>query len=362
MALNFKNSRNATLTKQNSNSIKIKEKIPFEHSYSIKIKKPKLSSYLDSLLGETLDFDRFCFFDTETTGLSGGAGTVIFLAGIGYFEEDSFIVKQYFIDNPGKEVLLIENLREIMRRKEIVVSYNGKSFDMPLLQSRAVMNRLDEVNFDSQIDLLHISRFIWKKSLKNCKLSTIETEILNIRRFGDIPGQLIPAAYREFLLRGNTEQIKKIIYHNREDIVSLARILSYLCEFTNSLENFDINVAIARKLFLSGYYEKSLEILRKSLDTRENISVEKKKQVFMLAASCLKKKKDFKGAAKLWEKIKTNESYFELVKYLEHKKKDYIKAKNIALILLKSNNSKKEIEAINYRLARLERKINLTSI
>lgn len=363
MALNFKNIKNASISQRNLNEVKqSNEKIPFEHIFKIKIQKPKISENLSLLLGQKIDVNRLCFFDTETTGLSGGAGTVIFLAGIGYFEDEGFIVKQFFIDKPGKEVILIENLKEIMKTKNEIVTYNGKSFDMPLLNTRTIMNRVSEIKYLKQIDLLHVSRFIWKEYLINCKLSTIETQILKMRRIGDIPGQFIPAAYREFILRGETSQIKKIIYHNREDIVSLARILEFLGENAINLKNYFINMAISRKLYLINHYEQSLSILRKTLDLLEIPTINQKKDIFKSAAVCLKRQKKFDEAAKLWSFLKTEESYFELVMYYEHKKKDYMKAKELCLFLINKKNTRIKKDNLIYRLSRLNRKLEQSTI
>jgi len=360
MALNF----NKLHSKKQFKSKKTKDTlntIPFNHSITIdfsNLKELPVSKKFNYLVNNNFDLNDLCFFDTETTGLSGGAGTVIFLAGIGFFDNKKFVVKQFFIDNPGKEVLLIENLRKIMERKKAVISYNGKCFDVPLLHSRAVMNRVKKVKVENQIDLLHISRFIWKSSLPNCKLTTIERKVLNINRTDeDIPGNLIPGAYRDFLLRRDDTQIKKIIYHNREDIVSLARVYLYLLEKSYRLDDFSVNFAIAKKMFSLSEYDSCLEMLRKTLDSSTFISVEKKKEIFWLASLCLKKQKKFKEASKLWEILKTNQAYLELAKYYEHKEKNYSKAKNVTEILLaysKGKNSQKLIHRLNRLNAKLQ--------
>ncbi len=359
MALNFNklHSKKQFTSKKTNN---ISKTIPFNHDFQIdfpNIEYFQINDNFNYLIESKHNLNDFCFFDTETTGLSGGAGTVIFLAGIGFFDNNKFVVKQFFIDNPGKEVLLIESLRKIIEEKKAVVSYNGKCFDVPLLHSRAVMNRVEKVNVKAQIDLLHTSRFIWKNSLPNCKLTTIERKVLGINRTNeDIPGHLIPVAYRDFLLRGDDSQIKKIIYHNREDIISLARVYLYLLEKSERLDDFFVNFAIAKKMFAVSNYDSCLKMLRKTLDSNLFISVDKKKDIFWLASLCLKKQKKFKEAAKLWEKLKTNQSYLELAKYYEHKEKNYQKAMEITKYLLAQYKTNVR-DGLNHRFNRLYKKL-----
>jgi uncharacterized protein YprB with RNaseH-like and TPR domain len=362
MALNFGNLHNKQQFKKRI-AKNVEELIPFEHVFKINFSNLEyfsVNNNLSCLIEGNYNLNSLCFFDTETTGLSGGAGTVIFLAGIGYFDNSQLIVKQFFIDSPAKEVMLIESLRKIMNERQVIVSYNGKCFDVPLLHSRAVMNKVEKIKVQTQIDLLHISRFIWKNSLSDCKLTTIERQILRIKRTDDdIAGHLIPAAYRDFLIRGEVKLIKKIIYHNREDIVSLARLYLYLYDKSMKLNNLSVSIAIAKKMFGNNEFESCLAILRKSLDNSVQVPLDIKKEIFWIASMCLKKQKKYTEASKLWEKLKTSEAYLELAKYYEHKERNFKKAVEITKLLLAKNNKNKNSDKLNHRLNRLNKKLNI---
>ena len=161
-------------------------------------KNPELSLDLLSkkTVKENIHLENCLFFDLETTGLAGGTGTYPFLLGFGYFMNNVLHVEQYFLPDFGREFYLFKELDEFFRRFSILVSYNGKSYDYPLLRNRFVMNKLNaEWTHWKHIDLLHIVRRIWSDSFPSRDLQTIEREVLGRKREGDIPGYLIPGAY-----------------------------------------------------------------------------------------------------------------------------------------------------------------------
>lgn len=172
------------------------------------------------------------FLDTETTGLSGGAGTCVFLVGVGCFQGDEFLLRQYFLPDFRWEEAFLEELKEMVlegargRGFQILVSFNGKAFDLHLLENRYLLNRLQPpFRHLLHLDLLHVSRALWKGDVECCSLQGLEDTLLGFRRPHDIPSFLIPRAYLSYLHRGQTEDLRRVLEHNRLDLLSLVSLL-----------------------------------------------------------------------------------------------------------------------------------------
>ncbi|MDZ7361193.1 MAG: ribonuclease H-like domain-containing protein [candidate division KSB1 bacterium] len=178
-----------------------------------------------------LDPARALFLDTETTGLAGGAGTAAFLVGVGRFEEGTFVVRQYFLRQPSEEAAMLKQLRAAAEQSRGLITFNGKSFDIPLLRTRAVLNRFT-IDFDRlpHFDVLHAARRLWKDQFADCSLVGLESHILQIRRSRDIPSALIPQIFFDFLRYGDTAQLPEVFAHNRQDIVSMAALLARIAQ------------------------------------------------------------------------------------------------------------------------------------
>ena len=205
--------------------------------------------------GDTFDVKRALFIDTETTGLSGGAGTVAFLVGCGYIEGDRFIVRQYLMPDYSAEPAMLSALGELFSRYDILVHYNGRRFDVPLLKDRFVMKRMDE-DLDSmeQLDLLYPARKAWKLRLGCCRLSYIESAILGMPERDDIPGSEIPARYFESVKTGDIGLLTDVIEHNRQDIVTMTTLLVKLDSIyhdpekvTEQLDEYSLGRAFERQ-------------------------------------------------------------------------------------------------------------------
>jgi uncharacterized protein YprB with RNaseH-like and TPR domain len=173
--------------------------------------------------------EEFLFFDLETSGLSGGAGTVAFLAAFGKLVKKpggcTLHITQYLLlDYPGENDFLEALLGEFNNKEQIIVSYNGKCFDSQILKTRCLMNRIQPPEY-FHVDLLHPARRLWRTVLEDCSQATIETGILSLDRDGDIPGALAPDIWFDFLKTGNAEQLMGICDHNCRDIAGLAGIL-----------------------------------------------------------------------------------------------------------------------------------------
>lgn len=179
--------------------------------------------YLDAS-GVTPDISSTLFIDTETTGLAGGTGTHVFLVGIGRFEGGRFLVRQYFLRHPGEERALLDAIERDVRDSSCIVTYNGRTFDIPMLETRFRMHHHACTFPDLHLDLLHPARSVWKHRLPSCSLGTIEQHILGVTRVDDAPGWLIPQLYFTYLQSRNVNTLHNVFNHNQQDIVSLARI------------------------------------------------------------------------------------------------------------------------------------------
>lgn len=172
-----------------------------------------------------IDLERALFLDTETTGLAGGSGTCAFLVGLGFVEDDSFVVRQLFMRDYDEEAAMLKALGELLSRFDILLSYNGKSFDIPLLESRFVLSR-QRLSFERMLhfDLLHPARSLWKARIESCRLMELESRLLGLEREDDVPGHMIPDLYFRFVRTGDASRIGNVFHHNRHDILSLAAL------------------------------------------------------------------------------------------------------------------------------------------
>jgi len=186
----------------------------------------------------------FVFFDLETTGLSGGAGTVAFLAAFGRIISGKLHITQYLLlDYSGQNDFLENIITEFNNNKSFIVTYNGKSFDSQVLNSMCLVNRIKPPLYN-HVDLIHPARRLWKRIINDCSQASIEKNILGINRKDDISGALAPEIWFEFLKTGNTERLKGICDHNICDISGLtgifAMIISIAKDPLNEIFSYDI--------------------------------------------------------------------------------------------------------------------------
>jgi uncharacterized protein len=171
--------------------------------------------------------NRIVFFDIETTGLSGGAGTLAFLAGCGWFEDGGFHVRQFFLVGPAGERALLDALTEIFESASLLVTYNGRSFDIPTMDTRWAFHRSESPTALPHFDMLPPARRLWSDAPAGCSLSALEREVLGVYRLRDVPGLEIPSRYFQFLRTGNPGAIEGVIEHNRHDLLSLAALTAH---------------------------------------------------------------------------------------------------------------------------------------
>jgi len=171
--------------------------------------------------------DGILLLDTETTGLAGGTGTLAFLVGTAWWDGDGLRVRQYLLASPSAEDALLGSLAELAARFAVVVTYNGQTFDLPLLRTRGILCRrrglLDGL---AGLDLLPVARRLWGRRLPDCRQATVEIEAgCTHRGADDIPGHLIPAAWWNFVRRGETGTLREVCEHNLWDLQGMAAIL-----------------------------------------------------------------------------------------------------------------------------------------
>ena len=165
------------------------------------------------------------FLDTETTGLSGGTGTVAFLVGLAWREAEGLALAQYFLCDFDQENALLWAVGQCLREAGVLVSYNGRSFDWPLLQTRLVLRRAAWPS-PPHLDLLTLARRIFRPRLPDCALQTIEQSVLDLHRADDLPGALIPSRYFAWLRQGDPRSLDRVFIHNRQDVLSMALLLA----------------------------------------------------------------------------------------------------------------------------------------
>jgi len=212
---------------------------------------------------ELREFDprKALFVDTETSGLSGGTGTVAFLVGVGYFVEDEFRLDQCFMRDYDDEEPMLEYLAEVFKGKEAVVSYNGKSFDLPLLRTRFIQNRIPfRADSVMHFDLLHAARRFWKRRLGACNLTNVERMILGIERHGDVPSYEIPQMWFDYIRTRDARRLDGVFYHHKMDILSLVALTAWLSRCLSSpdgsgFEHAEDRLSMVRVFFMQKKYE-----------------------------------------------------------------------------------------------------------
>lgn len=166
----------------------------------------------------------WAFLDTETTGLAGGTGTCAFLVGVGRITPEGFRVRQFFMRDYGEEASLLAALSEHLAPFRVLITYNGRTFDQPLLETRYRMNRSRPpfARMDHHVDLLYGARRLWKLRFESCRLVELETRVLGYERIGDVPGSMIPALYFDYIRTRRAGPLQPVFEHNALDILTLA--------------------------------------------------------------------------------------------------------------------------------------------
>ncbi len=307
--------------------------------------------------------EKWAFLDTETTGLAGGAGTYAFLIGVGSITPRGFLVRQFFMREFAEETSLLIALSAYLKQFDVLITYNGKTYDQPLLETRYRMART-RPPFSSlaHLDLLHGARRLWKLRFDSCRLVDLENRILGVEREGDLPGEMIPYVYFEYLRTREAWKLVPILHHNQIDILTLACLTAIVpwafhapekAQFTHGAEM----VGLARWWRQAENYENALGLFREAVKRglRDELLF---RTLWDIAG--LEKKLGREDAA-LLVLIELTEcrnpfrtgAFEEMAKYYEHRERDYGKA----LEMTESAIAHGDSDALRRRAARLTKRV-----
>ena len=317
---------------------------------------------------DSLDPKRILYLDTETTGL-GGSGTVAFLVGMGFLTEEGFEVHQFLMRDYPEEPYLLRHVAAGLEKFDVLCTFNGRTFDVPLLEGRFLMNRMDRSCLDlPHLDLLHMSRRLWKLRLKRCSLGRLEEAILGAPRGEDLPGSEVPQRYFTYLKTGRIELLDDILRHNAQDIASLCVLLTHMAKIYRQPEQ----LRFSEDVYSMG---RALEKLQRTEHARRCYRLASRGRMAGPASEALahsyRRAGEREEAARVWqEMIDTRrggiQPYVELAKYYEHIRKDFRAAVEMtekAMMLISEpslgadfavQETQKELQ---YRYERLQRKL-----
>ena len=304
----------------------------------------------------------WAFLDTETTGLAGGSGTCAFLTGVGSIDREGFRVRQFFMRDYCEEPSVLHSLAAYLARFEVLITYNGKSFDQPLLETRYTMCRARHP-FGSMehLDLLYGARRLFKLRLESCRLVNLEYQILGLERDADVPGELIPYYYFEYLRTRHAFRLIPVFHHNVLDIVSLACLTGLIPAAFRDPENIVARhgadlLGLARWLQASGRLEEAHRLMRRSIDMG---LADQHLFRALFDAGSLEKKLGFEHAAlatfidlSLSPNPYRVRAWEELAKHYEHREKNF----PMALECVRAARELEDTEARTSRQRRLEAK------
>jgi uncharacterized protein YprB with RNaseH-like and TPR domain len=304
----------------------------------------------------------WAFLDTETTGLAGGSGTCAFLVGVGSIDSEGFRVRQFFMRDYDEEASQLYALTQYLARFAVLVTYNGKSFDQPLLETRYTMCRARHPFANmAHLDLLYGARRLFKLRLESCRLVNLENQILGVERHGDVPGELIPYLYFEYLRTEQAFRLIPIFHHNVLDIVSLACLTGVIPEAFRDPENIPARhgadlLGLARWLQMSGRLEEAHRLMRRAIDLGL-----RDEHLFraLFDTGSLEKKLGLEHAAlatftdlSLSPNPYRARAYDELAKHYEHREKNF----RMALECVRAARQIEDSDARTNRYCRLEAK------
>ncbi len=277
-----------------------------------------------------LDLEHCVFMDTETTGLGGGTGTLAFMVGLGFYRQGTFWLYQGFLRDPSDEPGMLAKIEELLTGIDTVVTYNGKSFDVPLMHTRCVINGFQRV-FEGMrhIDLLHVARKVWKHRLPSRTLGIVENEILGFfRSEEEVPGWMAPELFFQYQKTGDASGVVPVFYHNAMDILTLGVLLRVAAELVNDPYGFNSPgvdlVSIARMYADQKQMDHAIELYENGLkhDLPQDIVLD----ALMRFAAIYKRQNEMEKALPLWERaveLGSIDACEELAKYYEHQCKEY---------------------------------------
>lgn len=305
-----------------------------------------------------IDPQKLVFLDTETSGLAGGSGTFVFLIGLGYQTEQGFRVTQFFLRDPGQEPALLASLARYIDPFEAVVTYNGKTFDIPVLNARHVINRMPSPFSEmAHIDLLPLARRLWRKRLPSRALSSLEYDILEFERGQEeIPGWMVPQIYLDYLHTREATPLAGVFYHNAMDILSLAALFNtvdgMLAEPKEARVQYGLDlVSIAQLHEDLGRLDRAIELYE--LGLQKDIPRPFFLQTLKRYALLYRRQGKWPEALNLWYKAAEYhqvDACIEIAKYYEHRQRDIAEALRWANTALDDLQQQTELPPGLYRL------------
>ncbi len=334
--------------------------------------------------------ERTLFIDLETTGLSGGAGTVAFLVGCGWFDMGAFQVRQFLLTSYSAERALLSAVAECLDATSLLVSYNGKTFDVPVMETRWMFHRMPmPLESVRHFDMLHPARRLWRARTGatddldgGCRLSTLERLLCDVTRVGDVPGMEIPARYFRFLRTGDARPLEPVLEHNRIDLVSLAAVTAHALRLvedgTDRCRDASEALALGKVFERAGSFDRALTCFERAADD-EMSHVDVRAEAIYRMGLRLRRERRFDQAAAAWRRLlELKQGRYgrrsallaplrqfaveALAIHHEHRERDYEGAKEFTLQLLDESDvavpAKPAIQQrVSHRLARLEKKI-----
>jgi uncharacterized protein YprB with RNaseH-like and TPR domain len=314
------------------------------------------------------------FLDLETTGLSGGAGTVAFLVGCGRFEGGAFRTRQFFLQGFGAERALLHAVGEFLEGAPLIVTYNGRTFDVPVLETRWLFHRLPPALAAlPHLDMLPPARRLWRGAGEGadegCRLVALEARLWGVRRDGDVPPFEIPRRYFAFVRRGDASGLPAVVEHNRLDLLSLAAIAArgqrLVRDGAAAAADAAECLAAGRLLDERGLSERAEACFRRVAGDRFAPHAVRE-QALVSLARLLRRQRRFGEAAEAWrtvvrESIGRSAAVREAVEALavhhEHRDRDLETARALALQALAAERDPRRRDQVAWRLARLDRKL-----
>jgi len=324
---------------------------------------------------EKFHLSKFAFLDTETSGLSGGTGTYAFLVGVARFINGQFVLQQFFMRDPAEEPALLEGIANFLAPCQSLVTFNGKSFDAPLLSTRYRLHQIPIPYTDySHLDLLPLARRLWRDRLESRALKYLEEHVLGFKRSSEeVPGYEIPWLYFDYLRTGDARPLGGVFYHNAMDVVAMAALLAHMNDMLQSPYDGKVQhgldfVALGKLFEDLGHWDEAARLFERGLESQLN------ETDFGLAVKRLsilqKKRGDMGEAMRLWETAAEQGhlyAFIELAKHYEHKERDAKAALKWTTSALKHVEKVEQpayvrkfwLTEIEHRLERLKRKAGI---
>lgn len=348
--------------------------------------------------------DRVVFFDLETTGLSGGAGSCAFLVGCGHFAQDGFRTRQFFLTSFPQEPALLDLVFEWLRHAASVVTFNGKSFDLPMLENRWAFHRMRATLDDTHhLDMLHTARRLWRSRSMGgprvegvafgswddgpragCSLQALERALLGVVRSGDPDGWQIPSLYFDYVRTGEAECLEPVLEHNRLDLISLAGLTARAIRLVR--EGPVVAETAQECLGLGRLYERldRHDLAMRCFGDAAGLSAELglvtgappafepaaetdvRCDALRRLARALRRRRRFADAARVWQylveagpssRVARLEALEALAVHHEHRTRQLDTARRLATQALNGPHEAGRRERLRHRLARLDRKL-----